>query len=289
MTCTCGSGTSSPWTASRWTSQPGEILGLVGDSGCGKTTLARVIVGLGEAGSRARDRRRRDSPRRDAPADACSSSSRTRSPALSPRLTIGQTLEEPLLVAGWRHRGSRVARVEQLLELVGLPSALAARRPRALSGGQRQRVGIARALASAPDVLVCDEPVSSLDASVRAQVMNVLLDLREAARAQCAADRARSRAGAPGVRSRARHASGSAPASVTISASASRRPTAKPPGARCRSGPRARTRGRAPARARTRSTAAAGRAMPSTGSAATPTIEATVSASSARSGTLTTP
>ena len=99
---------------------------------------------------------------------------------LSPRLTIGQTLEEPLLVAGWRNRGERVARVEQLLELVGLPSALAARRPRALSGGQRQRVGIARALASAPDVLVCDEPVSSLDASVRAQVMNVLLDLREA-------------------------------------------------------------------------------------------------------------
>jgi ABC-type glutathione transport system ATPase component len=155
---------------------PGEMLGLVGDSGCGKTTLARVIVGLekpdrgrvivgGEPVTR--PQRRVQLVFQDP--ESC----------LSPRLTIGQTLEEPLRVAGWRHRGERMSRVEQLLELVGLPSALTARRPRALSGGQRQRVGIARALASAPDVLVCDEPVSSLDASVRAQVMNVLLDLRE--------------------------------------------------------------------------------------------------------------
>ena len=155
---------------------PGEMLGLVGDSGCGKTTLARVIVGLekpdrgrvivgGEPVTR--PQRRVQLVFQDP--ESC----------LSPRLTIGQTLEEPLRVAGWRHRGERMSRVEQLLELVGLPFALAARRPRALSGGQRQRVGIARALASAPDVLVCDEPVSSLDASVRAQVMNVLLDLRE--------------------------------------------------------------------------------------------------------------
>ena len=156
---------------------PGEILGLVGDSGCGKTTLARVIVGLEKpdrgrviVGGEPVTRPQRRVQLIFQDPESC----------LSPRLTIGQTLEEPLLVAGWRHRGERVARVEQLLELVGLPSALAARRPRALSGGQRQRVGIARALASAPDVLVCDEPVSSLDASVRAQVMNVLLDLREA-------------------------------------------------------------------------------------------------------------
>ena len=135
---------------------PGEILGLVGDSGCGKTTLARVIVGLEKpdrgrviVGGEPVTRPQRRVQLIFQDPESC----------LSPRLTIGQTLEEPLLVAGWRHRGER---------------------PRALSGGQRQRVGIARALASVPDVLVCDEPVSSLDASVRAQVMNVLLDLREA-------------------------------------------------------------------------------------------------------------
>ena len=156
---------------------PGEILGLVGDSGCGKTTLARVIVGLERPESgrvfldgeellpRKRELRRRVQLVFQDP-ESC----------LSPRWTIGRTLDEPLRIAGVRDRPQRVA---ELLELVGLPAAFAQRHPRALSGGQRQRIGIARALASKPDVLVCDEPVSSLDVSVRAQVTNVLLDLRD--------------------------------------------------------------------------------------------------------------
>lgn len=156
---------------------PGEILGLVGDSGCGKTTLARVIVGIERPQSgrvfldgeellpKRRELRRRVQLVFQDPESS-----------LSPRWTIGQTLEEPLRIAGVPDRRARVG---ELLELVGLPAAFAGRHPRALSGGQRQRIGIARALGSKPDVLVCDEPVSSLDVSVRAQVMNVLLDLRD--------------------------------------------------------------------------------------------------------------
>lgn len=159
---------------------PGEILGLVGDSGCGKTTLARVIVGLERPQS---GRVFLDGeellPRRRALRRRVQLVFQDPESSLSPRWTVGKTLEEPLQLAGLGTRAERVARVGELLELVGLPRAFAARHPRALSGGQRQRVGIARALASAPDVLVCDEPVSSLDVSVRAQVMNVLLDLRD--------------------------------------------------------------------------------------------------------------
>ncbi len=162
---------------------PGEILGLVGESGCGKSTLARAVVGLerpaqgrilldGDDLTQLKGSRRRQLRRRVQLVFQDPESS------LSPRLTIGQTLQEPLQIMGMSDRVARAARAAELLEMVGLPSHFASRSPGALSGGQRQRVGIARALASEPDVLVCDEPVSALDVSVRAQIMNVLLDLR---------------------------------------------------------------------------------------------------------------
>lgn len=163
--------------------EAGDMLGLVGESGCGKSTLARTIVGLESAKSgyirhdgvdlrelpaRQARRRRRDVQLIFQDPEA----------SLSPRLTVGQTLEEPLRLGGVSDRRERLRRVSSLLDLVGLPDNYSARMPQALSGGQRQRVGIARALASEPKLLVCDEPVSALDVSVRAQVMNVLLDLR---------------------------------------------------------------------------------------------------------------
>jgi oligopeptide/dipeptide ABC transporter ATP-binding protein len=164
---------------------PGQTLGIVGESGCGKSTLARLLVGLEQpgygqilyngadvrtlTGSALRQYRRGVQMVFQDPYSA-----------LNPRLAAGQTLDEVLFVhalAGTAR--SRRQRVHELLDMVGLDAGFAGRYPHELSGGQRQRVGIARALAVEPRLLLLDEPVSALDVSVRAEIMNLLARLRD--------------------------------------------------------------------------------------------------------------
>ncbi len=147
----------------------GEILGIVGESGSGKSTIARTLIGLQKksAGSITFNLRSKIAMIFQ---DAVGS--------LNPRMTVRQTLEEVARCSGG-NRSSRATRTTaELLDLVGLSSAVFDQYPRELSGGQCQRVSIARALASGPDVLVADEPVSALDVSVQARILNLLRDLR---------------------------------------------------------------------------------------------------------------
>jgi peptide/nickel transport system ATP-binding protein len=146
----------------------GEAVGVVGESGSGKTTLARCLLGLERLDHGVVDWRR-ELPR----ARRAQIVFQDPGSALNPAMTVGAALAEAL-GAGGRDRGE----VGELLGLVGLPTEYARRRPRALSGGEQQRVAIARAIAPRPELLVCDEPVSSLDVSVQAQILNLLNDLR---------------------------------------------------------------------------------------------------------------
>ena len=162
----------------------GTTLGLVGESGSGKTTVARTLLRLTEpsagsfqldgvdvfslaAGPLRRLRRRIQIVFQDPYS------------SLNPRMTVRQTLREPLAIHDLAPKPQRDARVSALLDEVGLDPELADRYPHELSGGQRQRVGIARALSVEPAFLVCDEPVSALDVSVQAQVLNLLADLQQ--------------------------------------------------------------------------------------------------------------
>jgi peptide/nickel transport system ATP-binding protein len=161
----------------------GETVALVGESGSGKTTLARSILRLiepcaGQVRFRGEDLlalgpadlRRRRRGFQMVFQDPWS--------ALNPRMRVGEALFEPLLVHGLARRAEQGARVARMLEEVGLPDEAARRYPHEFSGGQRQRIGIARALATEPELLVADEPVSALDVSVRAQVINLLAELQ---------------------------------------------------------------------------------------------------------------
>ena len=160
----------------------GETLGLVGESGCGKSTLGKAIMKLVPiAGGEIRiegsdiaplDRRQLIDMRRKVQMifqDPYGS--------LNPRSTVGRSVAQPLALAGWKPE-AMAERVETLLRWVGLPSDAKQRYPHEFSGGQRQRIGIARALALSPRLIICDEPVSALDVSVRAQVINLLEDLK---------------------------------------------------------------------------------------------------------------
>lgn len=161
---------------------PGETLGLVGESGSGKTTLGRAILGQApiKSGSIIFDgkditrygRRERQPLARDLQVvfqDPYSS--------LNPTRTVGQTLAEPLMTSGLSPRDRRAA-VADILERVGMPTDTASRYPYQFSGGQRQRISIARAIIGRPKLVVCDEPVSALDLSVQAQVLNLLQSLQ---------------------------------------------------------------------------------------------------------------
>ena len=160
----------------------GETLGLVGESGCGKSTLGKAIMKLVPiAGGEIRiegsdiaplDRKQLIDMRRKVQMifqDPYGS--------LNPRSTVGRSVAQPLALAGWKPE-AMAERVETLLRWVGLPSDAKQRYPHEFSGGQRQRIGIARALALSPRLIICDEPVSALDVSVRAQVINLLEDLK---------------------------------------------------------------------------------------------------------------
>jgi oligopeptide/dipeptide ABC transporter ATP-binding protein len=166
----------------------GETLALVGESGCGKTTVSRCIVRALRPTSGAIVFSAADQPG----IDIAGLSRRAMRPfrrhmqlifqdpyaSLNPRMVVGDIIGEPLLVHGVK-AAARQARVLELLDLVGLPATAATRYPHAFSGGQRQRIGIARALALSPGLVILDEPVSALDVSVQAQIVNLLLDLQD--------------------------------------------------------------------------------------------------------------
>ena len=181
-----------------FTIEQGETLGLVGESGCGKSTLGRAILRLYEptAGRVVFDGQDITHPK-----DGGLRSLRRRMQmvfqdpyaSLNPRHSVGRIVGEPLRIHSVSGRSETGTRVRELLSLVGLPPDAVGRYPHEFSGGQRQRIGVARALALNPEFLVCDEPVSALDVSIQAQIINLMEQLQSELRPDVPVHRARPR------------------------------------------------------------------------------------------------
>lgn len=162
----------------------GRTFAVVGESGCGKSTVARALLRLiepdaGEIRLGGQDLRALQGEALRRMRSRLQMVFQDPFGSLNPRMTAGAMLAEPLLLHESMSAAQRVARVTELLGLVGLPAEAAGRYPHEFSGGQRQRLAIARALAARPEVIVCDEPVSALDVSIQAQILNLLADLQQ--------------------------------------------------------------------------------------------------------------